>query len=557
MNKLPVAIGIDDYLSAKTKYYVDKTKIIEDLIEQALGGTVLITRPRRFGKSLTLSTLEYFFTNENDYSAAFANTNIAKNKRICEEYQNKYPVIHFNLKDISGDNADEIIAAVTDQVSLLYRRFAFLSTSERLLPIEREEFTQIMEKRADSILLRSCLRRLSGFLSKHFNSKVILLIDEYDCPVERAYERGCYSECMSFIKPIYSSALKGNGDLLFAVVTGVLQIAKESVFSGLNNLLVASTNDRFLNQYFGFSEEETKEALEYYGHGVELETVRRWYGGYNLAVGQEMFNPWSIMSFISNGVADTYWVNTGSNELLRMIFSDYPVGERVFSLVGTHYPTIQFAKEINYNNIADNDESLISFLLQTGYLTFQRKGSDFALAIPNQEIRDLFRYEILNVNPSRSGYNRAASLMHALKQGDEKAVEDALQKYVLDCFSYYDLKEEKDYQITLTSLLGVLFETHVVRSEVNAGQGRCDILISPKKPNQAGYLFELKHSKAKREPSASNLKKIADSALRQIQEKQYFVELEERGAHLIHCYGIAFCKKNSAVSYKTLDLSGK
>ena len=263
------------------------------------------------------------------------------------------------------------------------------------------------------------------------------------------------------------------------------------------------------------------------------------------------------MSFISNGVADTYWVNTGSNELLRMIFSDYPVGERVFSLVGTHYPTIQFAKEINYNNIADNDESLISFLLQTGYLTFQRKGSDFALAIPNQEIRDLFRYEILNVNPSRSGYNRAASLMHALKQGDEKAVEDALQKYVLDCFSYYDLKEEKDYQITLTSLLGVLFETHVVRSEVNAGQGRCDILISPKKPNQAGYLFELKHSKAKREPSASNLKKIADSALRQIQEKQYFVELEERGAHLIHCYGIAFCKKNSAVSYKTLDLSGK
>ena len=556
MNKLPVAIGVDDYLSVKTKYYVDKTKIIEDLIEQALGGTVLITRPRRFGKSLTLSTLEYFFTNEKDYSASFAGTDIAKNKRICEGYQNKYPVIHFNLKDIDGNNAEEIIASVTDQVSLLFRRFSFLSDSERLLPIEREEFIQIMDKKADAVLLRSCLRRLSGFLSKHFQSKVILLIDEYDSPVERAYERGCYGECMSFIRPIYSSALKGNGDLLFAVVTGVLQIAKESVFSGLNNLLVASSNDRFLNQYFGFTEEETKKALDYYGLGDDFETVRRWYGGYNLSVGQEMFNPWSIMSFIANGVADTYWVNTGSNELLRMIFSDYPVGERVFALVGTHYPTIQFAKEINYNNISDNDESLISFLLQTGYLTFRKEESSFALALPNQEIRNLFRQEILNVNPSRFGYNRAATLVRVLDAGDEKGVEDALRQYVLDCFSYYDLKEEKDYQIALTGLLGVLFETHVVHSEVNAGQGRCDILISPKKPHQAGYLFELKHSKAKKEPSASNLKKIADSALRQIQEKRYYVELQQRGADPIHCYGIAFCK-NNAVSHAILDLGGK
>lgn len=461
------------------------------------------------------------------------------------------------MKDISGDTAEEIIAAVTDQVSLLYRRFAFLSTSERLLPIERDEFTQIMEKRAEPVLLRSCLRRLSGFLSKHFNSKVILLIDEYDCPVERAYEQDCYAECMSFIKPIYSSALKGNNDLLFAVVTGVLQIAKESVFSGLNNLLVASTNDRFLNQYFGFTEEETKAALDYYGHGSDYETVRHWYGGYNLAVGQEMFNPWSIMSFLSNGVLDTYWVNTGSNELLRKLFSDYPVGERVFALIGTNYSTIQFAKEINYINISDNDESLISFLLQTGYLTFQREGSSFVLAVPNQEIRNLFRYEILNVNPSHSSYSHATSLMRALEQGDEKRLENSLQEYVLDCFSYYDLKSEKDYQIALTSILGVLFETHVVRSEVNAGQGRCDILISPKKLNQPGYIFELKHSKAKKAPSTSNLKKIADSALRQIEEKRYFIELKERGAHPIHCYGIAFYEMRNSVSHSVLDLSRK
>ena len=223
-----------------------------------------------------------------------------------------------------------------------------------------------------------------------------------------------------------------------------------------------------------------------------------------------------------------------------------------------------FTKEGKYNKVAYllSDQCpisprLIVFEGTNKSKMIRKEESSFTLALPNQEIRNLFRQEILNVNPSRFGYNRAATLVRVLDAGDEKGVEDALRQYVLDCFSYDDLKEEKDYQIALTGLLGVLFETYVVHSEVNVGAGRCDILISPKKPHQAGYLFELKHSKAKKEPSASNLKKIADSALRQIQEKHYYVELQQRGAHPIHCYGIAFSKKNNAVFHAILDLDGK
>ena len=552
--KLGLPIGNEDFASLTNKYYVDKTLIIKDIVETGIGSTILITRPRRFGKTLTMSTIETFFDINSQSSNLFSHLLVSKEKDIVTKYMNNYPVVRINMKDVFGSNKQEIIDSIIDKISLLYRNYIFLKDSDKLIDIEKEEFMQILEKRASNTLLSFSLSRLIIFLSKHYERKAILLIDEYDNPIEKAYENGCYDEIMNFIKPFYSSVLKGSDHLLFGVVTGVLQIAKESLFSGLNNLMISSVCDTFLNKYFGFNEKEVNDILNYFEIKESVETLRKWYGGYNLIGDEEMFNPWSILNYVFNKQLDRYWVNTGSNEILRHVFQKKELEFSTLELIGTRLTSIQSIKEINYKIFNQDGISLMSFLIQTGYITLAKVEREYEILIPNQEVRDLFVNEIINRGRDDSIRKSGDKLREAILSADTDFISKAMRDYVLRSFTYYDLRDEKDYQNIISEFLNVFFEDYYVKNEVIAGDGRCDIILIPKNGNKLGMVLEIKMSYSKKEPSKANLEKIACNALKQIHDKKYVKILKEVGIKKALLYGFAFYKKVVAIKQEIVEL---
>ena len=545
--KLPIILGVENYLEAISKYYVDKTLIIRDILETAYGGSVIITRPRRFGKSLTLSMLEYFFTNEGDYRYAFADKKIAKETSLCKTHMNQYPVIHLNMKDVYGSSLAEIKDSLADALSMLVRGYGYLLDSDKLLDIEKEELRRYMEKGADDTLLFSCLRRLSIALYKHFGKKVVILVDEYDAPIARLGDACPHEDVIEALRPLYSNGFKGNDCVALSVLTGVLHFSKESLFSGLNNPIDASVVDAFLHPYFGFTEDEVKAIIDYYELPTDIKTLQRWYGGFNRINGLELWNPWSIMNYALNRRLTPYWVNTGSNRLLKDIVLTQDT-TRLLDVIGKEGASIYFIKEINYQNYAANRNTLLSFLVQSGYLTVSSlKENQCQFAFPNEEITTLFEHEILNKGYAEED-DYAPNIKRALLQGDVESLTTYLRDYVLTCLSYFDVMKEKAYQNLVTGMLAALFTNYVIKSEVNVGRGRCDIQVTPKSSRGIGMVIEIKQSSAKKEPSRTNLEKIAQSALAQIKEKDYGEELSLRHCAKKLYYGFAFYKKNVAIA---------
>lgn len=552
MDKLPVMLGVENYLEAIQKYYVDKTLLIRDLIATSIGCSVVITRPRRFGKSLALSTLEYFFTNKGDYSYAFQGKKIAQETEICAAYMNQYPVIHLNMKDVYGDDVDEIQSSLVDAISLLARQFSYLLTSDRLLDIEKQELQELIDKKADITLLHSSLRRLSIFLYKHFGKKVVFLIDEYDAPIARLAEQGSHELAIRLLRPLYSNALKGNNCILLSVITGVLHFSKESLFSGLNNPIDASVVDAYLNPYFGFDDEETQAIIDYYGLDVNLETLRRWYGGFNRINGRELFNPWSIMNYALNRRLMPYWVNTGSNIMLRDIVSKADT-TRMLDAIENESESLYFVKEINYRNYGSSRNASLSFLVQSGYLTIRSMDANRCVFVfPNEEITSLFENEIIG-GEEISLNDVGPQIKHALLSKDADKLQACLEQYILSSLSYYDVLSEKNYQNLVTGLLACLFTEYIVKSEVNVGQGRCDIQISPKHSGGVGMIIEIKNSTAKVAPSKTNMQKMADHALAQIKTQNYIEELKGRHCKRILLYGFAFYRKNVCIAAEEIN----
>ena len=550
--KLPIMLGIENYLEAISKYYVDKTLLIRDILETAFGGSVIITRPRRFGKSLTLSMLEYFFTNEGDYRYAFADKKIAAEEQLCQTHMNQYPVIHLNMKDVYGSSLAEIKGSLADTLSMMIRHYTYLLDSDKLLDIEKSELRRYLEKTADDALLFSFVRRLSIALYKHFGKKVIVLVDEYDAPIARLGDACPHEDAVEMLRPLYSNGFKGNDCVALSVLTGVLHFSKESLFSGLNNPIDASLVDAFLHPYFGFTEEEVREIIAYYELPTNVDTLRRWYGGYNRLNGLELFNPWSIMNYALNRRLTPYWVNTGSNRLLKQIVATLDA-TRLLDVVGKEGASIYFIKEINYQNYAANRNTLLSFLVQSGYLTVSSyRESQCQFDFPNEEITTLFEHEILS-NGQRLEEDYASEIRRGLLEADTATLTTCLRDYVLSCLSYYDTPDEKAYQNLVTGMLAMLFTDYVVKSEVNAGRGRCDILVTPKALHGVGMALEIKQSNAKKEPSRTNLEKIAQSALSQIKEKDYGEELSSRRCNKKIYYGFSFYQKNVAIA---VDVEG-
>ena len=552
--KLELPIGTEDFVTAREKYYVDKTGLIKEIIDKSFSSSILLTRPRRFGKTLAVSMLECFFDLCRDSSALFSDLEIGKNKDLIEKYMNAYPVIRLNMKDIFGRDENEITDCIIDKITLLFRKFDYLVQSPYLSTGEKEEYAAIAERNAKPYLLFSSLQRLSLFLYKHHQKKVVLLIDEYDCPIEKAYEKGCYERIMEFVKPIYSSALKGNDALLFGFVTGVLQIGKESLFSGLNNLMIASVNDSFLRDYFGFNEKEINSLISYYDLPIESKDLFNWYGGYGLSTGEELCNPWSILNYAFTKIKDCYWVNTGSNDILSDVFSKKDLQTLPLDLIGVKIANLNTIKEVNYKTFQNNGMSLLSFLIQTGYVTVERRDGHYWTRIANEEVRIIFYDEIIQFGKTNGEFDKAKQLRKALLEANNKRIGEILEEYVLYSFSYYDLKEEKDYQNLTTGILAILFEEYHVKSEVNVGAGRCDIQMLPKEKGIPGILLEFKHSKSEKAPSKTNLMKMAENAVIQIKKQDYLEEMRKFGVEIIYLYGLGVHGKKAEISFEEVRL---
>lgn len=540
MKNLP--IGVEDYLNAQQLCYVDKTLFIKDIIDFGLYKSMLFTRPRRFGKSLNLSMLEYFFSNSGDFGYAFKDKKIFKEDKKYREYLNNYPVIRLNLKDIYSPSFDGMTTLIKQTISEQYIKFNFLENSDKLTDYEKSEYKKIASMNADDIeYYITSVKKLSLYLYKQFNKKVIILIDEYDSPIEQAYECGYYDQALMFFKRFYSNTLKGNENVLFSVITGVLEISKESLYSGLNNPVVISVYSKDFSQYFGFTTEEVTELLEKFNIKEDINNLRKYYGGYGSSE-IEIFNPWSILNYINEEVYRNYWVNTGTTSILGNIISNIGLnGDELFTEFINANTPLELDPTINFQDL-NNVKSIYSYLVQLGYLVARTEDfNSYRIFIPNEEIRGIFQKEVIGRNVNKELVPVTLSLKEALKNGDVNKITEILNKYILDSYSYYDLKQEKDYQNIITGILSVVFDDYVTKSEVNSKLGRCDIMISPKKENDIGIIIEIK--KYNNSLSNKRLKNYALKAIEQIKTNRYYNELFIRKCNKILLYGFVFDDK--------------
>ena len=554
MKKVP--IGIEDYAKAQNYYYIDKTLLIKDILNNNIGKSLLVTRPRRFGKSLNLSMLEYFFSNKYDSKSVFNDKAIFLEQKLCSDHMNKYPVIRLNFKNIMATSYDNLCNQIISTISNAYKKFPEIANSQVLFDIEKQEFLNILEKKyTEPFKYTDSILNLSSYLSRIYETNVIILIDEYDTPIQSSYDSDFYEEAMPFFKSFYSSTLKGNEYALFSFITGVLEIGKESLFSGLNNLAVATIIDKQFMNYFGFTEQEVKDMLNYYNINQSIDVIKDWYGGYG-TIDTNIFNPWSIINYIETRDLSYYWVNTGTNSLISSLIEHnherlIQNKESFSEFLNNTKLTIAFNPKISYRDINNNADSLFSFLVQTGYLTARKSSNnEYSIFIPNKEIQFVFKNEIIASNTPKETLNIASSLKGAFISASTDSIKEILEKYILSSFSYYDLTDEKNYQVLITGILATLFDEYVVKSEVNNKNGRCDILISPKENQKLGIVIEIKKYKTK--TSKARLQNYAMLAISQIKEKQYYQELEVRKIEKIILYGIAFDKKTLEIKYEEI-----
>jgi len=543
-------VGIENYKAVVSEcYYVDKTLLIKELCDLPQGSAILFTRPRRFGKSLALSMIQTFFERGEDNSQYFKNLAIGPYLNRFQSEENAYPLIHFVMKNIGGDDYPSLLEKMKDAVSEEYARHEKdLLSSPNLNDIEKDYFQRIERKDVNEIELSSSLKKLTDFLQKCYQKDVVILIDEYDNPIEEARLKNYYAPAIDFFRSFYGEGLKRESGIRLAVISGVLQIAKESLFSGLNNLLVSGITSPRFNSFYGFTEEETKQLLDYYGYASSFEKVRSFYGGYHFG-GLEIFNPWSVLNYAFHGVLDTYWTNTGRNASIGELLSKNPV--TLMSLLNQAVsPQGVLAKidaAVDYKELGASTDSALSFLASAGYLSLEESLAPmlYRLALPNQEIQEAFSKEIKGRFLPESDQQIYFQLQEGFRKGSAPTIEKCLET-ILTSFSYFEFKDERNYQALLLAINAILFGEGIIKSEVPEGKGRCDIQIAPKTPGQIGIVIEVKHYK--NTLSAQRMKETSDKALEQIKAMDYTEELIQRGATPIFAYGISFIAKKVSVS---------
>lgn len=552
--KLPIGIENFEKLQMEDFYYVDKTYLIKELLDH-WAEVNLFTRPRRFGKSLNMSMLKNFFDLGGN-KEIFHKLKISKEVSLCEEYMGKFPVILVSLKGMNAGSYEKALDMAVEMIRGEARRFQYLLGSENLTSYDKEAYAALLQADMNEAVLCSSLKVLSELLEKHHNRKVILLIDEYDVPLAKAFERGYYDQMVVFIRNMFENVLKTNESLKFAVLTGCMRISKESIFTGLNNLKVLSVAEVQFDEFFGFTDREVREMLEYYDLSEHYEEIREWYDGYQFG-NVEVYCPWDVINYCDALRADphaqpkNYWSNTSSNEAVRRFIeeSDKAVtrGE-VEKLVAGEVITKEIHQELTYKDMYDSVENLWSVLLTAGYLTQRGKpeGNSFPLAIPNVEIRKIFTTQIMEYfkeNVPKNG-EMLKEFCLALKDGKPERVEEILGEYLKRTISIRDTfvkkkMKENFYHGILLGILGFQ-DTWGVSSNKESGEGYSDILVETD-DGKIGIVLELKYAED------GNMETACRQALKQIEDKEYEEQLLDEGMDSILKYGIAFYKKRCRV----------
>ena len=554
MNKA-MPIGVDNFKEVREQYYfVDKTDFIRQLID-AHSKVTLITRPRRFGKTLTMSMLEYFFSIDRvkESDKLFHGLAIEKAGTEYMKHYGQYPVIFISLKDIKNSSWESMLDQWSIFLRRLYLRYNYLCASADIDDGMKEDFFRITKREATENELAGSLTRLMEIMQAYYGKPVILLIDEYDAPIQSAWEDGFYEDCIWFMRQFLGSALKTNASLDFAVLTGVLRIAKESIFSGLNNLDVCSILRDKYSTVFGFTPEEVAKLTEDIGKPEVLPELKQWYDGYRFG-SSEIYNPLSVISYIDNQcLPRPYWMNTSNNSILRELVShaDYLQIKALRGLLHDVPVSVSLNEGVIYDQIGKDRSALYTMLLTTGYLTVSENiptsYDRYLLRIPNEEIKRVYSMEILNTIVEGIDRDTFDGLFDLLFTGQSEDFAYLLQKILLRFASTYDTANKESFYHGFMLGMAALFlgRNYTVESNRESGYGRFDIAIFPKDTNKAGVLMEFKA--ADRE---TQLEDKADEALRQIEEKQYGTEFEKRGISKIWKYGIAFCGKQVHVKMK-------
>ena len=547
MYSMPV--GLDNFreMIAREYYFVDKTKFIKELLDSNAMVT-LITRPRRFGKTLAMRMLQEFF----DINAAgrdtFKGLNISRAGEKYMQHRGKYPVIFLQLKNVAAGDFEKSFAFLKAIIARLYREYAFLEESPALTGDEKEYYVRVRRGREHCTYddLAMSLGNLTDMLYRHYGIRPIVLIDEYDAPIQHAWEDGYYEDMIRFMRQFYSEVLKGNEALEFAVLTGVLRVAKESIFSGLNNLKVCSVLSGEYSDIFGFTGEEVAKMAVDLQQEDKLSEIKAWYDGYTFG-GTEIYNPWSVIMYFDAGCKPApYWVNTSGNGIVKQMFkfSGQEGADDLQSLMDGGSVFKQLREGVVYANIGDRIDDLYSILLMTGYLKCvglmeKLYGEEAELRIPNKEIRSLFGREILENFIAAGSVSRLGRMLDAMVSGHGDIFESVLSGIVRNNVSYHDAANgESFYHGMMLGFCVLLKDTHIVQSNRESGYGRFDLALIPTDRRYYGVIMEFK-----RAADEGQLEEKALEALAQIEELSYIAEFQQRQIEKVWKYGIAFCGK--------------
>ena len=554
MSLKSLLVGVDKFekLIQNGYYYVDKTGLISDIINN-LGEVNLFTRPRRFGKSLNMSMLQSFFEVGTDKSL-FDGLAISNEKEICEQYMGKYPVVFVSLKDVDGNSFESAYNRLRTQIREEALRLSVISESTAISDFERNSYNRLRNEKDDVEDIKNSLKMFCSLLEKHYGQKVILIIDEYDVPLDKASLNGYYSQMIEIIRAMYSSALKSNDSLFFAVLTGCLRVSKESIFTGLNNLIVHSISDKSFDEYFGFTDEEVHKLLNYYSLESHYEEIKEWYDGY-LFGEQKVYCPWDVINYCnvlrkdSNAKPKAYWINSSGNDIVRNLINKCDEGTTqmdIEELINGNTIVKSLNENLTHEEIYDDIDNIWSMLYMTGYLTATDypNWNQYTLRIPNKEVRTIYTQQILKwfKEKIKTKKNDLTELFVAFEKQDCEKIENYLDDLLLDTMSYYDSYESFYHGF----LLGILSQCSSwnIGSNTETGKGRCDIIIM-KRDKSVGMIIEIKEVK-----DYDELEKACEKGMKQIEEKDYTAKLRKYGYKKILKYAIGFCEKSSKALVK-------
>ena len=542
-DKRPLPIGISDFktIIEEKYYYADKTDMIGDILDDRAMVT-LFTRPRRFGKTLNMSMMKYFFEIENTEENKKLFDGLAISNKEYMKEQGQYPVIFISFRNIEEENWEDCYFEIKNIISRTYNEFEFLR--ETLNQSELAEFDSIWLKK-EKADWKGSLKNLTRYLYKYYNrKKVVVLIDEYDTPIIQSYQEKYYKKLISFFKRFYGDVMKDNEYLQFGIMTGILRIAKEGIFSGLNNLKVNTIFSEKYSEYYGLTEEEVLEAVKYYDMEYEMQDIRKWYDGYQFGK-SEVYNPWSIINFLNERELKAYWIGVSGNSMINDLLSkgDRHIVENLEKL---------FNEEIIYKAVRDYTEykfdssDIWELFLYSGYLTIagEKQGEEYPLRLPNKEIQSFFRK--IFIEKFIGNYDKFLHIIRNLKDGKIEEFAEGLEEEILSSLSYFDTgRDEKYYKIFLIGIFITLSNDYIRLSERETGTGRADLILEPKNKENPAYIFEFKVAEDEKE-----LENYAVEGFYQIKEKQYDVELKNRGINEIIYVGLAFHRKELKMKYE-------